>query len=71
MRHRSILCTECNRKIVPAKLDRLYGIYEREPDPEFCLVSQGFICLGLLTRDGCGAPSAQELDLHASDAGAS
>jgi len=56
LRHQSVVCTECNRKIVPAKLDRLYGIYEKEANPEICLVSQGFICLGSLTRDGCGAP---------------
>ena len=55
LRHQSVVCTECNRKIIPAKLDRLYGIYEKEADPEICLVSQGFICLGSLTRDGCGA----------------
>lgn len=56
IRHRSIVCTECNRKIIPTKLDRLYGIYEKESNPEICLVSQGFICLGSLTREGCGAP---------------
>ncbi len=56
IRHRSVVCTECNRKIIPAKLNRLYGIYEKEADPEICLVSQGFVCLGSLTRDGCGAP---------------
>jgi F420-non-reducing hydrogenase small subunit len=56
MRHQSVVCTECHRKIVPAKVDRLYGIYEKEVDPELCLVSQGFICLGSLTREGCGAP---------------
>ncbi|MFQ6064515.1 MAG: F420-nonreducing hydrogenase [Candidatus Bathyarchaeia archaeon] len=56
IRHHSVVCTECHRKIVPAKLDRLYGIYEKEADPKICLVSQGFICLGSLTRDGCGAP---------------
>ncbi|MEM3536447.1 MAG: F420-nonreducing hydrogenase [Candidatus Bathyarchaeia archaeon] len=56
MRHQSVVCTECHRKIVPAKLNRLYGIYEKEANPELCLVSQGFICLGSLTRDGCGAP---------------
>ena len=55
-RHQSVVCTECHRKIVPAKLDRLYGIYEKEVDPELCLVSQGFVCLGSLTREGCGAP---------------
>jgi F420-non-reducing hydrogenase small subunit len=56
IRHQSVVCTECHRKIIPAKLDRLYGIYEKEADPELCLVSQGFMCLGSLTRDGCGAP---------------
>jgi len=56
VRHETVVCTECHRKIVPAKLDRLYGIYEKEADPQLCLVSQGFICLGSLTREGCGAP---------------
>ncbi|MEM3597226.1 MAG: F420-nonreducing hydrogenase [Candidatus Bathyarchaeia archaeon] len=56
MRHHSVVCTECHRKIVPAKLDHLYGVYEKEVDPELCLVSQGFVCLGSLTREGCGAP---------------
>lgn len=55
-RHQSVVCTECHRKIIPAKLKRLYGTYEKEADPEICLVSQGFICLGSLTRNGCGAP---------------
>lgn len=55
-RHRSVVCAECSRKIVPARLKKLYGVYEKEADPEICLVSQGFICLGSLTRDGCGAP---------------
>ena len=56
VRHQSVVCTECHRKIVPAKLDHLYGIYEKESDPTLCLVSQGFVCLGSLTREGCGAP---------------
>ena len=56
LRHQSVVCTECHRKIIPAKLDRLYGIYEKEADAVLCLVSQGFVCLGSLTREGCGAP---------------
>lgn len=56
IRHQTVVCMECHRKIIPAKLDRLYGIYEKEADPVLCLVSQGFVCLGSLTREGCGAP---------------
>jgi F420-non-reducing hydrogenase small subunit len=56
VRHDTVVCTECYRKIVLSKLDRLYGIYEKEVDPMLCLVSQGFMCMGSLTRDGCGAP---------------
>jgi len=56
VRHGSVVCTECHRKIVGAKLDKLYGIYEKESDPQLCMVSQGFVCLGSLTREGCGAP---------------
>ncbi|NWG10403.1 F420-nonreducing hydrogenase [Candidatus Bathyarchaeota archaeon] len=56
VRHQSVVCTECHRKIIAAKLDRLYGTYEKEADPVLCLVSQGFICLGSMTREGCGAP---------------
>jgi len=59
IRHQTVVCTECHRKIIPAKLDRLYGIYEKEVDPQLCLVSQGFICLGSLTREGCGAPCSR------------
>jgi F420-non-reducing hydrogenase small subunit len=55
-RFQSVVCTECHRKIIAAKLDRLYGVYEKETDHELCLVSQGFVCLGSLTREGCGAP---------------
>jgi len=55
-RHRSVVCTECSRKIIPAKTERLYDIYEKEANPDICLVSQGFVCLGSLTRNGCGAP---------------
>jgi len=56
IRHQSVVCTECHRRIVSSRLDRLYGIYEKEADRSLCLVSQGFVCLGSLTRDGCGAP---------------
>jgi len=56
IRHESVVCIECKRRIIAAKLDRLYGVYEKPTDPQLCLVSQGFVCLGSLTREGCGAP---------------
>jgi len=56
IRHESVVCIECKRKIIAARLDHLYGVYEKEADPQLCLVSQGFVCLGSLTREGCGAP---------------
>lgn len=55
-RFREVVCVECPREIVPVKPERLYGIYEKEADPKICLLSQGFVCLGSLTRRGCGAP---------------
>jgi F420-non-reducing hydrogenase small subunit len=55
-RHTSVVCIECRRKIIPKKVERLYGVYEKEADAELCLVSQGFVCLGSMTREGCGAP---------------
>jgi len=56
VRHDTVVCIECKRRIIAAKLEHLYGVYEKETDPQLCLVSQGFVCLGSLTREGCGAP---------------
>lgn len=58
-RFKEIVCYECPRKILPVKPGRLFGITEKESDPNVCLLSQGFICLGSLTRRGCGAPCPQ------------
>jgi F420-non-reducing hydrogenase small subunit len=56
LRYKSVVCTECSRKIFLSKISKLSGIYEKEADPKICLLSQGFVCLGSLTRNGCGAP---------------
>lgn len=55
-RHTKIVCNECPRKILAVKPAHLLEIYEKESDPNICLLNQGYICLGSLTRDGCGAP---------------
>lgn len=58
-RVKEVVCVECPRKILPVKPGKLHRTYEKEADPTICLLSQGFICLGSLTRRGCGAPCPQ------------
>jgi F420-non-reducing hydrogenase small subunit len=58
-RYNRVVCNECPRKILPIKPAHLVKIYERESDPAICLLNQGFVCLGSLTRNGCRAPCPQ------------
>ncbi|MBD3190577.1 MAG: F420-nonreducing hydrogenase [Candidatus Heimdallarchaeota archaeon] len=51
--HRLPVCAECNRKIEHFQLKHFKKI--ASPDPEICLLSQGYICLGSVTRGGCQA----------------
>jgi F420-non-reducing hydrogenase small subunit len=51
----SAVCDECERKKSEKAIDRFYRPYEILPDPEQCLLEQGLVCMGLATRDGCGA----------------
>jgi F420-non-reducing hydrogenase small subunit len=50
----SSVCSECKRVKSDKKIDRLYRTYEIEPEPEICLLEQGFLCMGVATMDGCG-----------------
>lgn len=50
------VCAECRRIVrgqIPAEIKRSY---KDEINPEECLLQQGFVCLGSVTRAGCGAP---------------
>ena len=50
------LCEECGREkpdVIVVK--KFYRPYEIIPDPNKCLLAQGIICLGPVTRSGCGA----------------
>ncbi len=52
---RSSVCDECERKKGDKKIREIRRTYEFVPDREQCLLEQGIICMGIATRDGCGA----------------
>lgn len=49
------VCDECDRVKKEKTIERFVRPYEIIPDPDQCLLEQGLICLGLATRNGCGA----------------
>lgn len=49
------LCEDCPRERKEKKVKRFYRPFEIVPDPEQCLLDQGIICCGVVTRTGCGA----------------
>ena len=53
------VCEECPRKKEEKKISRIYRVYEKEPEPDICLLEQGIICVGPATRAGCGAMCLQ------------
>lgn len=48
------LCDECTRIKSNKKIKRFYRSHEIIPDPHQCLLEQGLLCLGPVTRGGCG-----------------
>jgi F420-non-reducing hydrogenase small subunit len=53
------VCDDCPRKRDVKKVKKFYRTFEIIPDPEICLLEQGFLCAGIATRGGCGAPCPQ------------
>jgi F420-non-reducing hydrogenase small subunit len=49
------LCDECPRKKGEKTITKIYRTHEKLPDAETCFLEQGFICLGVATRSGCGS----------------
>lgn len=48
------VCDECHRTKSEKKLSRFPRYYEVLPDPDRCLLEQGIVCMGPVTRGGCG-----------------
>ena len=55
----STVCQECPRQRGDKKIERLVRTWQIIPDTEQCLLEQGLICMGVVTRDGCRARCPQ------------
>jgi F420-non-reducing hydrogenase small subunit len=55
----SAVCVDCPRVKHEKKVKAFHRPYELAPEPDKCLLEQGFLCYGVATRGGCGAPCPQ------------
>jgi F420-non-reducing hydrogenase small subunit len=51
----STVCDECGKQKTNKAISKFHRTYEIIPDPRQCLLEQGLVCMGVATRDGCGA----------------
>jgi F420-non-reducing hydrogenase small subunit len=49
------VCDECKKRKDEKTIAGIRRNYEFVPDPDLCLLEQGMLCMGIATRDGCGA----------------
>jgi len=53
--NKKAVCDDCKRKRDVKKVKKFYRNYAKIPEPEICLLEQGYLCAGIATRGGCGA----------------
>ncbi|MFX0099329.1 MAG: hypothetical protein ACFFCS_07075 [Candidatus Hodarchaeota archaeon] len=50
------VCSQCDRAYgMTHKMSSIKRVYEGLPETEICLLNQGYMCMGPITRSGCGA----------------
>lgn len=50
------VCARCTRSMKKSEETRLKSNHDGIPDPDLCLLSQGYVCLGSVTLDRCLSP---------------
>jgi F420-non-reducing hydrogenase small subunit len=55
-RHDLPVCADCHRTAKKEERCTPHRTINSQPDPDECLLTQGYICLGSVSRSGCGAP---------------
>ena len=51
----SSVCDECARTKDNKIIKKFHRTFAIIPDSKTCLLEQGIVCMGIATRDGCGA----------------